>query len=76
MTPVSPVIFRTWLNGATRLHVNRATTPDSKVMQATEKSGVVMFRRSSAEICLSGHSTAEKGVIVLAGPKKAVKRLR
>ena len=58
------------------LHVNLTTTPDSNVMQPTEKSGVVTFSGSSAATCLSGHTQAENAVTVVAGPKKAVNQVR
>jgi len=58
------------------LFVNLTITPDSKLMHATEKSGVVTYRGSSGITCLLGHKQAEKAVMVLAGPKKAVNQVR
>ena len=56
------------------LHVNRATTPEAKVMQATEKSGASCS--SGMSVCLSGTRHAENAVTVRAGPKKAGNQVR
>ena len=58
-----------WSYGAMMLHVKRATTPERKTMQATEKSGV--FGESGASGALSGATHAEKQVTDTAGPKMA-----
>ena len=56
------------------LHVSRTTTPESKVMQATEKSGASRSRGTS--VCLSGARHAENAVTTLAGPKKAANQVK